>query len=98
MRIINNNSQLSLPPDFAALLSEIPSGLEFNLWNLQGAMRFTRSGVPAAQTFKRELKTAQKLGLIREVAEDLKLTASFRDEYGRDLRYGATFVKVAASN
>ena len=95
MRILpdNSNSQLALPLDFAALLNEIPENFEFTLDFLQGALRFTREGIPAAQTFKRELKTAQKLGLICETAEDHAFTARCRQEYGRNLRYGATYSK-----
>jgi hypothetical protein len=100
MRIIQHESvsQLALPPDFAAFLNEIPAGFDFNLWNLQGAMRFTREGVSAAQTFERELKSAQELGLIRETAEDRAFTDRCRNEYGSGLRYGATYIKEAVLN
>jgi hypothetical protein len=100
MRIIQHESvsQLALPPDFAAFLNEIPAGFDFNLWNLQGAMRFTREGVSAAQTFERELKSAQELRLIRETAEDRAFTDRCRKEYGSSLRYGATYIKEAALN
>ena len=74
MRIIHHqrHSQLALPRDFAAFLNEIPNNFEFTLDFLQGALRFTRDGIPTAETFESELKSAQELGLIRASYEVFK--------------------------
>ena len=88
------NSQSALPRDFAEFLNWIPIGGKFNLWNLQGALRFTRKGFPAEQAFAEEIGMAESIGLIRELREDKEVTAHYRQAYGLHLRYGATYVKA----
>ncbi|HZQ17078.1 MAG TPA: hypothetical protein VFA90_00035 [Terriglobales bacterium] len=95
--ISQSDTNVNLPPDFVAFLGGHPAGSKFNLWHLQGAMRFTRDGIPAVQTYSTELNTAQELDLIREVDEDEKTTAEFREEYGHHLCYGRTFVRQSTS-
>jgi hypothetical protein len=86
----------SLPRDFAEFLSELPRGFTFNLWNVQGALRFTRQGVPNEQSYEHELETAQQLGLIEPAGEDLKWTErEWSNGYPRELRAGIQFKRTA---
>jgi hypothetical protein len=86
----------SLPPDFVSFLNEFPAGSKFNLWNVQGAMRFTREGIPDHQSYEPELQTAQKLGLIEPADEDVKWSEREWDNgYPRHLHAGSQFKRTA---
>jgi hypothetical protein len=92
MRIIpaKNNGQTTLPSDFVSFLSEYPAGSTFSLWNLQGALRFTRHDHPPNwQTFEPELTAAQRLGLIEPAGEDVKWTErEWQSGYPPEIRAG----------
>ena len=86
----------SLPRDFAEFLSGLPRGFVFSLWNVQGALRFTRTGIPNEQSYAPELHAAQQLGLIEPTDEDLEMTASeWERGYPRELHAGAQFRRTA---
>jgi hypothetical protein len=98
MRIIpadKTNSQL-LPRDFAAFLNELPRGFTFNLWSLQGALRFSREGIPNHQSYRPELSTAVQLGLITPAGEDVQMTSSeWERGYPAELHAGQQFKRTA---
>jgi hypothetical protein len=91
----NTSGSQLLPRDFAQLLSELPSDFEFNLYYLQGALRFTREGIPNHQSYERELKTAQQLGLIEPAGEDVSWSEDeWQRGYPRELHAGQQFKRT----
>lgn len=95
----NASSCQSLPRDFAEFLNEFPSGAVFNLYWLQGGLRFTRHDrAPNCQTFEPELNAAQQLGLIEPAGEDVRLSKNqWEAGYPRHIRAGVEFRRTARS-
>jgi hypothetical protein len=50
--------QQQIAPAFWEFLYKVPAGGTFNLWNLQGALRFDNPGVPTKQKYVEPLQIA----------------------------------------
>ena len=60
------NAAKSLANDFCEFLKEVPPGKTFNLYNLQGALRW-HPGIPAQQTYAGDLSCAVRHAFIERV-------------------------------
>ena len=54
--------------EFCEFLYAVPVNRTFTLWNLQGALRFANSGVPAQQSYAEHLRMATESRFIEPVA------------------------------
>jgi hypothetical protein len=68
-RVISSHAKLRdrIIYGFCEYLYDVPVGSDFNLYNLQGALRFVNPGIPAKQKYSLLLEVAIREGWIKRI-------------------------------